>query len=137
MRAVLDTNVLVSAAISPGSSVRIVTEWFERAHFELILCPMLLEELEDVLVNRGAMRRWITADAGRLYVTRLSTTAELCPDPSPGEALTRDADDDHVVYLARESRADVIVSGDGDLLEWSAQDPPVVTPATFERMLVE
>lgn len=29
----------------------------------------------------------------------------------------------------------MIVSGDKDLLEWAAQQPPVVTPADFEGRL--
>lgn len=51
------------------------------------------------------------------------------------ESLTRDPDDDYVVALAREHAADVIVSGDKDLLEWQEQRPPVVTPTEFEEML--
>jgi predicted nucleic acid-binding protein len=40
-----------------------------------------------------------------------------------------------VVYLARAHGAEVIVSGDADLLEWDEQDPPVVPPAEFETRL--
>lgn len=137
MRAVLDTNVLVSAAIAAGPSYRIMDTWFENAHFELILCPSLLAELEDVLLNREHLRRWIDVDAARLYVARLSTTAELHDDPSSGPSLTRDPDDDFLIYLARESGAEVIVSGDADLSEWAEQVPPVVTPRSFERLLAE
>lgn len=103
----------------------------------MILCPSLLEELGDVLVNRERMRGRISIEAARLYLTRLETTADLCSDPQPGPALTRDPDDDYLVYLARENNADVIVSGDKDLLEWSDQDPQVMTPAGFEQALVE
>ncbi len=34
------------------------------------------------------------------------------------------------------SRADFIVTGDKDLLEWEAQTPPAITPAAFEENLL-
>jgi predicted nucleic acid-binding protein len=40
-----------------------------------------------------------------------------------------------VIYLARAYDAEVIVSGDADLLEWDEQDPPVIPPAEFETRL--
>jgi predicted nucleic acid-binding protein len=46
---VLDANVLVSAVIAQGPSHRIVTRWLEQGSFEVIVCPMLLPEVEDVL----------------------------------------------------------------------------------------
>lgn len=135
MRAVLDSNVLISAAISKGPAHRIVQAWLEHESFELVVCRSLLDEVTSVLVDRDSMRRWISAEDARLFVERLSTTADVYEDPRPGPSLTRDPDDDFVVYLARENDADLIVSGDGDLLEWPEQRPPVVAPAQFERML--
>lgn len=83
------------------------------------------------------LRRWITIEAAHLYLTRLGVTADFCPDPQAGSPLTRDADDDYLIRLARENRADVIVSGDKDLLEWAEQDPQVMTPTRFEQALAE
>lgn len=137
MRAVLDSNVLISAAITRGTTHRIVQDWFEREHFELVACQSLLEEVETVLVEQDRMRRWISVEVARIYLDRLTTTADVRDDPPEGPPLTRDPDDDFVIYLAREQRADVIVSGDSDLLEWPEQDPPVVTPAGFVQMLKE
>lgn len=134
MRAVLDSNVLISAAISRGPAYRIVRAWFERQHFELIICDSLLEEVAGALAE-NRMRRWIDLSTAHIYLDRISTTADLCEDPAPGPPLTRDPDDDFIIYLARENKADVIVSGDGDLLDWEGQQPPVVTPAEFERTL--
>ncbi|HUF16161.1 MAG TPA: putative toxin-antitoxin system toxin component, PIN family [Acidimicrobiia bacterium] len=135
MRVVLDSNVLISAAITLGAPHRIVQTWLEAETFELIVCESLLEEVAEVLIERDQMRRWISVDDARLYVERMRTTADVREDPPPGPRLTRDPDDDFVIYLARVSDADVIVSGDGDLLEWPEQNPPVVSPAMFERML--
>ena len=55
--------------------------------------------------------------------------------PATPMTTTRDADDDYLIALARLHGAELIVSGDKDLLEWAVQDPPVVTPADFEELL--
>lgn len=112
-------------------------DWFERGPFQLILCESILAEVTTVLIERDRMRRWISIEDARLYVERLATTVGVRDDPPEGPPLTRDADDDFIIYLAREQNADWIVSGDGDLLEWPEQEPPVVTPAQFEQTLDE
>jgi putative PIN family toxin of toxin-antitoxin system len=132
MRVVLDANVLISAAISRGPSHRIVQAWLRHQPFDLVICDRLLGEVRNVLTERPHLRRWVSLETAELYVTTLEATADVVPDPSPGPALTRDPDDDYVVHLARAHDADLIVSGDSDLLEWHEQDPPVIPPAEFE-----
>ncbi len=135
MRVVLDANVLVSAAISHGSSHRIVKAWLETEAFELVVCQRLLDEVDHVLTKRPRLRRWITVPAAHLYLARLATAADIKPDPELGPRLSRDPDDDYVIYLARENGAEFIVTGDDDLLEWSEQDPPTMSPSEFETRL--
>jgi putative PIN family toxin of toxin-antitoxin system len=135
MRVVLDANVLVSAAISEGPSHRIMQGWLQDQAFELVICDRLLGEVRSVLTERPRLRTWISLEAAEVYVTTLATLADVRPNPAPGPALTRDPDDDYVIHLARAHNAEVIVSGDADLLEWGEQDPPVISPAEFETRL--
>ena len=135
MRVVLDANVLVSAAISKGPSYRIVQAWLRNQPFELVVCDRLLDEVTSVLTERPRIRKWIPLEAAKTFIATLTLAADVQPDPSPGPALTRDPADDYVIHLAREHHADVIVSGDADLLEWPEQQPPVVSPADFEQTL--
>lgn len=137
MRVVLDANVLVSAAISNGPSHRIVEAWLTDRPFELVICDRLVDEVTSVLTARPRLRKWVPIDAASVYIAALTTAADVQPDPPPGPALTRDPDDDYVIQLARAQGADVIVSGDADLLEWPEQNPRVVTPASFEETLNE
>ena len=135
MRVVLDANVLISAAISKGPPHRIVQGWLRDQTFELVICDWLLGEVRSVLTERRRLRKWISLAAAELYVQTLATMARVQPDPALGPPLTRDPDDDYVIYLARAYDAEVIVSGDADLLEWDEQDPPVIPPAEFETRL--
>lgn len=129
-----DANVFVSAAIQRGASHRIVMSWLAgTAEFQLVMCPRLLAEVREVLIARPRLRKWITVEDATEFVDAIATLVDLVDDPVQIRAETRDQDDDYLVALARGHNADVIVSGDNDLLEWEAQDPPVLTPAQFER----
>lgn len=135
MRAVLDANVLVSAAIGSGPPHRILELWRVGSSFDLIACPRLLGEVSTVLLDRPRTSRLISNSAATALLDLLAADAIIVPDPVAPKRLTRDPDDDYLVSMARDQRADVIVSGDRDLLEWDEQEPPVVTPAEFEALL--
>lgn len=130
MRAVLDSNVLVSALISPSGPPReIVTAWAQR-RFELMASPALLTELRDVL-DRPKFRRWVsTATAGE-FVDGLADGALVIDDPAPQPGLSPDPDDDYLLTLARAGAADYLVSGDRHLLGLTDPKPPVLTPRQF------
>lgn len=51
MRAVLDPNVLISAAISAAGAPREILLAWTRGSFELVVSPLLLDELRDVLAR--------------------------------------------------------------------------------------
>ena len=137
MRVVLDANVFVSAAIRSGPSHRIVQRWLQGASFEVVMCPTLLAEIDEVLTGRERLRRWIDLGLAERFVDTLRTLVDLVDDPDEVPSATRDRDDDYLVALAQTHRADFIVTGDRDLLEWADQQPPVITPAAFETLLAE
>ena len=67
--------------------------------------------------------------------TRFAPWSIFVDDPDEVIAATRDRDDDYLIALAQAHRADFIVTGDRDLLEWADQQPRVITPAAFETLL--
>ncbi|HEV7175475.1 MAG TPA: putative toxin-antitoxin system toxin component, PIN family [Solirubrobacteraceae bacterium] len=134
MRAVLDPNVLVSAAISPtGQPRQILTAWIEQ-RFELIASPALLDELADVLA-RPKFRRYITVAVATEFIDGLATDATIVADPPELPGVSPDPDDDYLVALARAAGADYLVSGDRHLLDLTDPNPPVLTPRQFLDLL--
>ena len=134
MRAVLDPNVLVSAAISPAGPPRqILTAWIDE-RFELIASPALLDELADVLA-RPKFRRFITAAVATEFIDGLATDADIVADLPELPGVSPDPDDDYLVALARAAGADYLVSGDRHLLDLTDPDPPVLSPRQFLDLL--
>ncbi len=120
MRAVLDTNVVVSALIW-GGKPRGLLESATNGDLLLYTSPVLLDELRDVL-TRGQLaarldrRRSTVEQALDLYA---GLTDCLTPAAVPRVVLG-DPDDDHVIAAAVAARADLIVTGDNHLLRLEA-----------------
>lgn len=134
MRVVLDANVLISAVIQAGPSYRIVSRWLDDAGLDVVICPAVLAEVEEVL-RRPRLQKRIEPELADLYLATVRRIAHLVDDPVSIDAATRDPNDDYLVALARQHDADYIVTGDKDLLEWDDQVPPAITPAAFEDLL--
>ena len=132
MRAVLDANVLVSAALSPqGAPARIVQAWLD-GEFELVASPSLLDELERVLAYPKLRKRIPTDDA--VALVRLIASATVAADPdAPPPVAPPDPDDAYLVALAADRRA-ILVTGDAGLLELGDRIP-VMAPADFIQAL--
>ena len=129
-RAVLDTNVLVSALITPdGASARLLLE-LRAGAFELVVSPLLLGELRDVLL-RDKFRRYVTEPEIDAYLALIASEGIHHDDPAPaGEPIGADPGDEYLIDLARLARVDALVSGDGHLLDLREM-LPVMSPAEF------
>ena len=129
-RAVLDTNVLVSALISPGGPSAALVLELRAGAFELVASPALLAELREVL-RREKFRRYVTEAEAVAFVELIRHEATILDDPAPGgRPLSADPDDEYLVDLARAAAADALVSGDAHLLNLRER-LPVITPAEF------
>ena len=130
IRAVVDPGVLIAALIAPGGACAELIRAWQRGAFDLIVCPMLLQELTDTLL-RPKFRRWCSEHDAVTFVEILRITASLEADPTDIPSVSRDPGDDYLVALARRSGAHVLVAGDGDLLALRDAEPPTVRPARF------
>ena len=127
MKVILDPNVLVSAVIAQGVSADLLDRWLTDRPFQLVVCPTLIAELRDVLA-RPKFHRWITTEDAAAFVDLLENEAEPWVDPIEVPPATEDPKDDYLVALHRSCKADLLVSGDADLLGLEADDVTVLTP---------
>jgi putative PIN family toxin of toxin-antitoxin system len=115
LRVVIDTNVWVSAVISPTGPPAKVRDAFLDGLFEALVCDKMIEEVLDVLRRPRIRDKYGIPEAeidevGRV-LGRLSTRAT----PEPAGYSLRDPEDDYLLELAVTGEADFIVTGDGDL----------------------
>ena len=117
MRVFLDTNLLVAACATRGlcaDVLRIVL-----AEHDLITGEIVLGELRDVLAKRLKLPPGTVAD-----IMALLRAQEVVPKPvNPSSLPIRDPDDRWILASAVAGGADVLVTGDQDLLAVAAQAP--------------
>lgn len=115
MRLVLDTNIVVSALIW-GGLPRQLLELAQDEHVTLFTSSTLLDELADVLAReKFAALLESQAITPAFLMQRYGMLATLVK-PRAIERIVRDADDDVVIATALAAQADMIVTGDKDLL---------------------
>jgi putative PIN family toxin of toxin-antitoxin system len=133
VRAVLDTNVLVSGLVAESGTPRqILDAWFED-RYVLVTSLYLVEELAHVLsYPRISKRLHLNESTAAAIIGALLSKAEVTPGQLQLPGVTRDPKDDAVVACASEGKADYIVSGDQDLLVLGEYEGiRVVTPRQF------
>jgi uncharacterized protein len=133
VRVVLDPNVIISALLSPGGAPAQVLRAWIGGSYELVVSPLLLEELERALGYRKLSDR-ITADEARELVDLLRHEGATHDDPTgPPPLHSPDPGDDYLIALAATADA-LLVSGDHHLLGLDG-DLPVYSPARFLELV--
>ncbi len=129
IRVVVDTNVLISSVLSSkGKPNRVVKTvlfqgvlLFSQSTFEEAETRLLLPKFERY-VNPGQVNDFLNFLRGTAQFIKPEITIAAC----------RDADDNRFLELAVDGKADVIVTGDKDLLALHPfQGIPILNPASF------
>lgn len=120
-RAVVDTNVLISAALSPRSVPAQLVDYLLQ-HATLVFSRETFQELETRLW-RPKFDRYLDIERRRLLLHDFSASAHWVELPEPPRpSHSRDPDDDMFLHTAQHGNAEWLISGDGDLLELSATE---------------
>jgi len=128
MKAILDTNVLISAYVFPGGKPEAVYRLALEGRLEIGTSLPLLAELGRVL---GQKFGW-TPDRVEAAVAQMTRVASVLEPVETVQVVIADPADDRVLEAARAFGADVIVSGDRHLLDlgtWT--DVEIMSPAEF------
>ena len=129
-RWVLDTNVLISALLTPRSTSAQVLAQALSACGKLLVSKATLAELGEVL-SRPKFDRYVSRNTRNQFLIDLMPVVELVPESSPIRAC-RDPKDDKLLEVAVHGQADALITGDADLLalntfHWVS----IVAPARF------
>ncbi len=132
VRALLDANVLISAAIRPsGPPGQIIVALLEQA-FELVLSPAIIEEVETALTLPKVRRYLRNPVETPRWLADIVAIADLVEDTGKIVGICRDPADDAVLCAAVEGRTNQLVTGDDDLLALGEYEGiSIVTPRAF------
>jgi putative PIN family toxin of toxin-antitoxin system len=140
LRAVLDANVLVSAIIRPENPPgRIVRLLVERAAFELVMSPSILEELRRSL-GYPRVRKYLKVSAEELdsWLWSIVFRCDVVEPTVRETVVEADPDDDIYLFAAADGRADYLVSGDRHLLDLKKfQEIRIVTARVFLSLFAD
>ena len=135
MRVVLDTNILISALITPnGVGAQIMDAW-NADHFTILSHDLWLSEIRSVTRRPRISARIRRIDAARL-VNRLARSCERV-DNIARVVRSPDPFDDFLLGLAETGHADWLVTGDkaGLLALGRHGATQIVTARAFHTML--
>lgn len=135
IRAVLDTNVFVSSALSknPKSPNREVIERWMRGEFVLLICTALAQEIVEKLLDHSIGTEKVNA-----LIESLASLAEWVEVPTEKiETLLSDPDDNVVIACAVEGGANYLVTYDPhfDSLRGNYRGIKIVKAIPFLEML--
>ena len=130
MRVFLDTNVVVSALATRGLAADVFRAVL--AEHTLVTGDIVLEELDRVLAKKLRLPGTVIRD-----VLSLLKEGEVVPRPAEKRQVkVRDEDDAWILATAVAGNADVLVTGDRDLLAIAERSPVhIVDPRGFWEML--
>ncbi len=130
MRVLIDTNVLISAALnSKGTPFQAYIRAASYPNHGLI-CEQNVEELKRIF-NKKFPTRMESLDR---FLSVALLTLELVTTPAEiieAEAKIRDVNDRPILRAAIEAKADILLTGDKDFLESGITMPAIKTPSEF------
>ncbi len=132
MRAVLDTNVVMSAIFFGGMPLKIVRAAFSK-RVRLVASRAIVSEYHEVAER---LHEQFPSVNYRRPLSILESKLTLVRPVALDETVCRDPDDDAVIACALGGKAKVICSGDGDLLALDGfRGLEIMNPSDFcERM---
>ncbi len=124
MRVLIDTNILFSALVFPGSKPAQALLCAASRH-KIVLCQQNIDELQSILEQKAPKR----LPAAKQLFARLPY--ELIPAAAYAGTQIRDVKDQPILNAAIRADVDMILTGDKDFLSLALGRPRCMTAAQF------
>ena len=135
LKAVFDTNVLVSALIKEGIPHQILL--CAEEIYQLYICHEILDEVKGVLKRPKILKySKLTTDKISTFLSDIQNIAHIVIDIPSIDIIKNDPDDNIILACALKAQADYIVSGDKHLIQLASYKwIQIVTPMIFHGIL--
>ena len=137
MRAVLDANVYISAAVrAEGPPGQIIERFLRDAAFDTVLSRGTVDEILRAFTYPKVRKHIRPGLDPKLWFEDIIVLSHLVAGDYDLTGVSKDRDDDKDIAAAVEGRAAFIVAGDSDLLDLKGyQGIRIVSPRTFLDLL--
>ena len=133
MRVLIDTNILISAALSSkGTPYQAFIKAVTYPNHGMV-CEQNIDELRRIF-NRKFPQK---IHALETFLSLALMTLELVPTPVEehvSESKVRDANDRPILRAAIHAKEDILLTGDKDFLESGLATPQILTAADFVNL---
>ena len=133
MRVLIDTNILISAALSSkGTPYQAFIKAVTYPNHGMV-CEQNIDELRRIF-NRKFPQK---IHALETFLSLALMTLELVPTPVEehiSESKVRDVNDRPILRAAIHAKADILLTGDKDFLESGLATPQILTAADFVNL---
>lgn len=120
MRIVFDTNVILSALLTQGLSSRVLDISIDKHN--IFISQWIIDEVSDKLKNKFG----IPANNLSQVLSFIQSVFEVIRPKGSLPNICRDKDDNNILHLAGHVKADLIISGDKDLLSLNSYNNIII-----------
>ena len=130
MRVLIDTNIVVSAVLNPTGTPQEAMLKASTPPNKIILCTQSIEEAQRTFQKKFPSKLFTLTK----FIVSILPFVTLVSVPSRKNILEtkiRDSDDRTIYRAAVKANADIILTGDKDLLESGITSPQIMTAREF------
>ena len=137
IKAVLDTNVVVSAYLLPTGKPAEILSLVRNGKLHIFLSREIIDEIKQTLLSPKLRKiHKNTTEQINLFVRAFSKVATVTPGKKLVDLIKDDPDDNKILACALEGGVDYIVSGDHHLTDLkSFQSISIVNPHMFLQVM--
>ena len=130
MRIMIDTNVIISAALFPNGNTAKAFFKAMMPPYEPIVCDYIVDELHRKFQEKFPEKQ-TELEAFLFQALSFIEVVKTPEDAVEAESKVRDVKDRPILRAALDAHADLFLTGDKDFLESSITDPRITGVAEF------
>ena len=134
MKVMIDTNIIISAAISPNGNAAKAFIKAVMPPYEPVVCDYIVDEVHRKFEEKFSKH---TTELEAFLYNALQVI-RIVPTPEAEEAeevKIRDVKDRPILRSARSAKVNLLLTDDRDFLESDIKDPRIITAAEFLKMI--
>ncbi len=133
MKVMIDTNVFISAAISPNGTA---AQAFIKAitpPCQPVVCDYIVDELHRKFQEKFP-NKIMALEAFLFHALQVIRVVPTPEENQPDEKKIRDIKDRPILRSAQQAKVDYLLTGDRDFLESGVKDPKIISAADFIKL---